>query len=363
MVLLESILDEEAANRQSRPEAAVQDASCCFEEDETACEDGTSILAVSGGGDTTTIHSVGAFDGGGNGSIRGKSDVERELKPLFRSARGNGGASEQARTAFDYWTPARVANAVPRDLHIDKQTGKAYMKDFGTAQRSNGKPRTVYALKEYGKKPERGLLEDNANVGRNLFSPPDFTNMEPVEGAEIDVGSSFFLTIDGPVQSAKTYIRYPSGAVGSFDMGRVTGTTNVCGVSLTGFTDGDWTWWAWAKYRRTTGTSDEINFTVDTGGSGGGGGGGGGTCSSLTDCDFTTSTAEGFCHYMYDHPSIKNAEYVGGRILFTMGSSDYICSGTVVADGVSGRSIVLTAAHCVYDDSNKAFATNGWGIP
>jgi hypothetical protein len=41
----------------------------------------------------------------------------------------------------------------------------------------------------------------------------------------------------------------------------------------------------------------------------------------------------------------------------------YVCSGTVVADGMSDRSIVLTAAHCVYDDANKAFARNVLFIP
>ena len=32
-------------------------------------------------------------------------------------------------------------------------------------------------------------------------------------------------------------------------------------------------------------------------------------------------------------------------------------------DGTSGRSVILTAAHCVYDDANKAFARNVLFIP
>jgi hypothetical protein len=45
-----------------------------------------------------------------------------------------------------------------------------------------------------------------------------------------------------------------------------------------------------------------------------------------------------------------------GRILFTSGGSQWICSGTVVSDGSTsnGHSVVLTAGHCAYD------GTDGW---
>jgi hypothetical protein len=64
-----------------------------------------------------------------------------------------------------------------------------------------------------------------------------------------------------------------------------------------------------------------------------------------------------------------------GRIYFEMpGNSKwkgpwtgYVCSGTVVYDGndtiADDRSVILTAAHCVYDDANKAFARNVLFIP
>jgi len=41
----------------------------------------------------------------------------------------------------------------------------------------------------------------------------------------------------------------------------------------------------------------------------------------------------------------------------------YVCSGTVVTDGTDGRSIIITAAHCIYDDVNKAFARNVMFVP
>jgi len=56
-----------------------------------------------------------------------------------------------------------------------------------------------------------------------------------------------------------------------------------------------------------------------------------------------------------------------GRLLYEMpnngGWSGYVCSGTVVNDGVTGRSIIITAAHCVFDDADSAFARNVIFIP
>ena len=59
--------------------------------------------------------------------------------------------------------------------------------------------------------------------------------------------------------------------------------------------------------------------------------------------------------------TIQNAV---GRIYFEMnGGQSYVCSGTVVQDEQADRSIILTAAHCVYDDAQKAFAQNVLFIP
>ncbi len=54
-----------------------------------------------------------------------------------------------------------------------------------------------------------------------------------------------------------------------------------------------------------------------------------------------------------------------GRIFFVMDGQGYVCSGTLIDDGetVSDRSIILTAAHCVYDDANDAFAEVAIFIP
>lgn len=53
-----------------------------------------------------------------------------------------------------------------------------------------------------------------------------------------------------------------------------------------------------------------------------------------------------------------------GRILFRFSSSQvYKCSGTVIKDDTTARSIVLTAAHCAYDDKLKEFASMAVFIP
>ena len=49
---------------------------------------------------------------------------------------------------------------------------------------------------------------------------------------------------------------------------------------------------------------------------------------------------------------------LSGKVLFTMNSGDYICSGTLISDTASDRSIVLTAGHCSYDAADGGFARN-----
>lgn len=52
-----------------------------------------------------------------------------------------------------------------------------------------------------------------------------------------------------------------------------------------------------------------------------------------------------------------------GKVLFKMGTSYYVCSASVVDDGnTSGRSIIVTAGHCVWDPA-AGWATNWMFIP
>ena len=52
-----------------------------------------------------------------------------------------------------------------------------------------------------------------------------------------------------------------------------------------------------------------------------------------------------------------------GKVYFEMGGGAYVCSGSVANDSRSGYSLVLTAGHCAYDETNRAFATNWLFIP
>jgi hypothetical protein len=57
-------------------------------------------------------------------------------------------------------------------------------------------------------------------------------------------------------------------------------------------------------------------------------------------------------------------ETLSGRVLFTMGGIDYICSGSVIDDTAEGNgySTVLSAGHCVFDAAD-GWATNWMYIP
>src|ERR671910_3341965 len=52
-----------------------------------------------------------------------------------------------------------------------------------------------------------------------------------------------------------------------------------------------------------------------------------------------------------------------GKVWFSMGGGDWVCSASAVSDSRSGYSLVLTAGHCAYDEVNEAFATNWTYIP
>lgn len=52
-----------------------------------------------------------------------------------------------------------------------------------------------------------------------------------------------------------------------------------------------------------------------------------------------------------------------GKVLFTMDGSNWVCSASAVNDTRTTFSLVLTAAHCAYDEVNEVHATNWTYIP
>ena len=261
------------------------------------------------------------------------------LPTAFLLAPGDAAAQSQraldvrAEQAAKFWTPARRAEATPRDLVID-QRGLGYIRGRGGSLVAHGHD-----------------VAPNAAPGGDS-SGPSVTGMNPASGAEIGAAASFSATITDPsgVKSVSFKVQQGGGAVQSFTPTK--GAGDVWSVNLSGFTNGAWSWYVVAKDASKGGgnstTSAVASFTVNTGGGGGGGG------------------------------SVSNSEWTGGgvvqdavgRIYFEMPSNSrrtrwagYVCSGTVMNDATSGRSIIITAAHCVYDDAYKAFARNVLFIP
>ncbi len=55
--------------------------------------------------------------------------------------------------------------------------------------------------------------------------------------------------------------------------------------------------------------------------------------------------------------------HASGKVYFEMAGSAWVCSGTAADDTRTGYSLVLTAGHCAYDETNGGFATNWLFIP
>ena len=253
------------------------------------------------------------------------------------AAQSERGLSARSARAIQHWTPERRAAAIPRDLVIDER-GLGYLRAPGNR------------LIPYGHQ-----IAARPAPGEGDATGPAISSMTPAEGATIGAAASFSATVTDAsgVKSVSFRIQQGSGRAQSFSATR--GAGDVWSINLSGFTDGAWSWAVIAKDAAkpsNTSTSPTVHFTVDTSGGGGGGGGGEG--------------------------SVPNAEWTGdgvvqeavGRIYFEMPSNarrtrwaGYVCSGTVTNDATTGRSVIVTAAHCVYDDANKAFARNVLFIP
>ena len=238
-------------------------------------------------------------------------------------------AAERAR----YWTAERRAAAVPRDLVLDEQ-GRGYLRQANGSYRPYGKP---------SPSPSGG--------GDTVVSSAD-----PNQGAVIGASYPFKATVTDPdgVKSV-TFNISGAGATQAVAAARTSKRSDVWTASVQGLTDGAWQWTVTVKdgVRKSpnTSTSSPTSFTVSAGTSGGGG--------TISEPDI-----------------VKNAEWTyggdvqnaAGRIYFEMptgptGWGGYVCSGTAANDGGTNRSIVITAAHCVYDDVYKVFARNVLFIP
>lgn len=81
---------------------------------------------------------------------------------------------------------------------------------------------------------------------------------------------------------------------------------------------------------------------------GGGSGGGGASAGAVTGARWTAGGL---------------VKQTTGRVLFTLNGTDYVCSGSVVAESRVDASVVLTAGHCVFDENADVFSTNWMFVP
>ena len=261
------------------------------------------------------------------------------------NAQNDNSARRQA--VIDYWTAERRAAAIPRDLRVDNR-GLGYLRG------PDG------SLTPYGHQIEaqsRGAPTPNARPGGgggNDNEPPQISNLDPAAGSTIGASHTFSATVtdNAGIRSVSFVITYPDGVTTqTFSASNTSGDT--WSTTLSGFTDGNWSWHVeardTAKKGGNTSISAETPFTVSTDGGGSGNG------DTVTNAQWTGG---------------GDVQLAAGRLFYEMPSNPrrkrwagYVCSGTVVTDGASGRSVILTASHCVYDDANKAFARNVLFIP
>jgi len=247
-----------------------------------------------------------------------------------------------------FWTSERMAAAQPRDFVLD-ETGQAFLK-------------TRQGLKPYGTGRGPALPEIQGPAAAASPEPmarpggggggstadttgPTVTNRLPADAASGGSAVTFSATITDPsgVRSASLVLTSPGGGSQTFTM---SASGSTYSASLTGFASGStYGWYIVARDRasKTGNTTTTPSFSLLISGSGGGSG-----STTVTNSRWITSGG------------VKNA---AGRIYFQMGTSGYVCSGTAVTDTATSKSIIQTAAHCVYDDAAKKFATNVLFIP
>jgi hypothetical protein len=250
-----------------------------------------------------------------------------------------------------HWTQERMNQAIPRDLVIDPR-GLGYLRMPDGSFQPHG--HQIAVEQGASRRQPQGKPSGNADT-----TPPDISNMDPAPASGDTIGTShtFAATVideESGVKSVTFTLRYPDNTTTqSFSANQ--GSNNVWTVNLQGFSAGDWSWQVTAKDRGSKGgntkTSNWVGFSV------GSGGGGGDTGDTIINSEWLSGgavqTALGRIYFQMPKNSRWNGPWQG-----------YVCSGTVVTDTAgTRRSIILTAAHCVYDDAHKAFARNVLFIP
>ena len=250
---------------------------------------------------------------------------------------------------IDHWTPARIKQAIPRQLVI-ASNGLGYLRKPDGSLQPHGHNKLV----EVTKTTKQPQAKPGTGGGDN--EGPSISPIEPADGAIIGASQRFAATISDPsgVRSVSLVITPPGGSSQSFAMSNSSG--GIWESTLSGFTTSDgWNWYMEAKDatkgKGNVTISPSYDFNVDTSGE----------PPPPTGDDVITNS-----HWSGDNL----IRYSVGRIYFEMPTNSrlkrwagYVCSGTVATDDTTGRSVIITAAHCAYDDANNAFARKVLFIP
>lgn len=270
-----------------------------------------------------------------------------------------------------YWTPERMANAIPRDLVIDHR-GLGYLRLPDGSLQPYGHQIAAVADRltavSSGSNPDGVVPRGKPDPSDS--TPPAVDQLSPLgPGYSDPVDFSATITDASGIKSVSFEVTSAGGGVWqSFNPSPVG--NDVWEIRITGFSAGEYQWRVIAKDNGPQGGNITIEgpviFFVGTSTS---------TTAATTSSTAatTSSTAPATSNTVADAnwTHLGPVDTAAGRIYFEMPSNakrkgpwnGYVCSGTVVTDGTSGRSIVITAAHCVYDDVNKAFARNVLFIP
>lgn len=262
--------------------------------------------------------------------------------------------NENSKKVFDYWTAERIQSAKPRDLVIHTN-GLGYIKNKDGSFTPHGHDKLLQLDAQPKAKPSQQKGKPSGET-----TPPVITPIEPSDGAIVGASQRFAanVTDESGVKSVSIIITPPSGASQSFVANRSSGDTWE--TSISGFTNGSG--WSWqieatdnASRKGNTAVSPLYSFSVDTGAGGGGGGGGAGGDYVVTNSRWTEGglIIQATGRLLYEMPTDRRLRRW----------SAYVCSGSVATDMASGRSVIITAAHCVYEDVYKAFARNVLFIP
>lgn len=121
-----------------------------------------------------------------------------------------------------------------------------------------------------------------------------------------------------------------------------------------GFTDGEWTWWV--AYDASGVTSAIHKFTISTFE------GSARHLSPTSNLRRQRQLQTNVAMAIYEgDDQVKSAT---GMLIFAVnGRNGYKCSGTVIKDSKTGRSLILTAAHCIWHDISGTWVTNAIFIP